>query len=145
MIASLDVGMHALSSSIRRNIPAVPRSPMTLVAKSTIGSVSEARVSMAGRVQEETERLRNRVAWVGMAIPLFDTNEQLEPLRAELKERMATVIESGLFVLGPEVAAFEREFAEYLGVSEVVGVANGTDALRIALQALGVGEIAAAR
>jgi dTDP-4-amino-4,6-dideoxygalactose transaminase len=79
-----------------------------------------------------------------MAIPLFDTNEQLEPFRAELKDRMATVIESGRFVLGPEVAAFEREFAEYLGVREAVGVANGTDALRIALQALGVGEIAAA-
>ena len=46
-----------------------------------------------------------------MAIPLFDTNEQLEPLRAELKDRMAKVIESGRFVLGPEVAAFEREFA----------------------------------
>jgi UDP-N-acetyl-3-dehydro-alpha-D-glucosamine 3-aminotranferase len=74
-----------------------------------------------------------------MAIPLFDTHEQLEPLREELKERIATVIESGRFVLGPEVAAFEREFADYLGVGKVVGVANGTDAIRIALQALGVG------
>jgi dTDP-4-amino-4,6-dideoxygalactose transaminase len=80
-----------------------------------------------------------------MAIPLFDTHEQLEPLREELKERMAKVIESGQFVLGPEVSAFEREFADYLGVSHVVGVANGTDALRIGLQALGVGEMAAAR
>jgi dTDP-4-amino-4,6-dideoxygalactose transaminase len=80
-----------------------------------------------------------------MAIPLFDTNEQLEPLRAELKDRMAKVIESGRFVLGPEVAAFEREFAEYLGVSEVVGVANGTDAIRIALQAFGIGDIASAQ
>ena len=62
----------------------------------------------------------------------------------ELTGRMAAVIESGRFVLGPEVAAFEREFAEYLGVSQVVGVANGTDAIRIALQALGVGEMAAA-
>jgi dTDP-4-amino-4,6-dideoxygalactose transaminase len=78
-----------------------------------------------------------------MTIPLFDTHEQLEPLREELKRRMATVIESGRFVLGPEVAAFEREFADYLGVKQVVGVANGTDAIRIALQALGVGVLAA--
>ena len=42
MIASLEVGMHALSSSIRMKIPARPRSPMTFVAKSTIGSVIEA-------------------------------------------------------------------------------------------------------
>src|SRR4029453_13547676 len=49
------------------------------------------------------------------------------------------------FVLGPEVTAFEREFAAYLGVQQVVGVANGTDAIRIALQALGVGAVAAAR
>jgi dTDP-4-amino-4,6-dideoxygalactose transaminase len=58
---------------------------------------------------------------------------------------MAAVIDSGRFVLGPEVTAFEREFAEFLGVSEVVGVANGTDAIRIALQALGVGYIASAQ
>jgi UDP-N-acetyl-3-dehydro-alpha-D-glucosamine 3-aminotranferase len=77
-----------------------------------------------------------------MAIPLFDTHEQLEPFRAELAGRMAAVIESGRFVLGPEVAAFEREFADYLGVEQVVGVANGTDAIRIALQALGVGRLA---
>lgn len=80
-----------------------------------------------------------------MGIPLFDTQEQLEPFRTELAQRMAAVITSGRFVLGPEVTAFEREFAAYLGVQQVVGVANGTDAIRIALQALGVGAMAAAR
>jgi dTDP-4-amino-4,6-dideoxygalactose transaminase len=80
-----------------------------------------------------------------MAIPLFDTHEQLAPVREELTRRMAAVIESGRFVLGPEVNAFEREFADYLGVQQVVGVANGTDAIRIALQALGVGAMAAAQ
>ena len=45
----------------------------------------------------------------------------------------------GMFILGPEVEAFEREFAAYLGVEHVVGVANGTDAITIALRAMGVG------
>jgi dTDP-4-amino-4,6-dideoxygalactose transaminase len=52
---------------------------------------------------------------------------------------IAGVVESGRFILGPEVEAFEREFADYLGVRHVVGVANGTDALTIVLRALGVG------
>jgi dTDP-4-amino-4,6-dideoxygalactose transaminase len=52
---------------------------------------------------------------------------------------MLSVLESGRFILGPEVEAFEHEFARYLGVEQVVGVASGTDALTIALRALGVG------
>jgi dTDP-4-amino-4,6-dideoxygalactose transaminase len=74
-----------------------------------------------------------------MLIPLFDTSAPLEPLRGELSERVAAVIDSGRFVLGPEVEAFESEFAQYLGVGHVVGVANGTDALTIALRAADVG------
>src|ERR1700720_4267706 len=74
-----------------------------------------------------------------MAVALFDTATPLEPLRDELTERVGAVIASGRYILGPEVAAFEREFAGYLGVAHVVGVANGTDALTIALRALGVG------
>jgi dTDP-4-amino-4,6-dideoxygalactose transaminase len=50
------------------------------------------------------------------------------------------VIDGGRYILGPEVQAFEREFADYLGVEHVVGVANGTDALTIALRAAGVGD-----
>jgi dTDP-4-amino-4,6-dideoxygalactose transaminase len=74
-----------------------------------------------------------------MTIPLFDTRQQLAPLRAEIEGRLSSVIGSGQFVLGPEVEAFEREFAAYLGVRNVVGVGNGTDALTIGLRALGVG------
>jgi dTDP-3-amino-3,4,6-trideoxy-alpha-D-glucose transaminase len=73
-----------------------------------------------------------------MAVALFDTATPLEPLRDELTERVSAVIASGRYILGPEVDAFEREFAEYLGVAHVVGVANGTDALTIALRAAGV-------
>ncbi len=73
-----------------------------------------------------------------MALPLFDTDTPLAPLRAAITRRVGEVIEAGSFILGPEVAAFEREFASYLGVAHVIGVANGTDAITIALRALGV-------
>jgi len=64
---------------------------------------------------------------------------QYAPLVPELKEAFARVLESGRFVFGPEVEGFEREAAEYLGVAHAIGVANGTDALVLALDALGVG------
>jgi dTDP-3-amino-3,4,6-trideoxy-alpha-D-glucose transaminase len=69
-------------------------------------------------------------------IPLFATS--LEPYNDRLAEAIARVIPTRQFILGPEVEAFEREFADYLGVKHCVGVANGTDALTIALRALGV-------
>src|SRR5918997_5952714 len=72
-----------------------------------------------------------------MAVPLFASS--LEPYQPRIAERLAEVAASGRYILGPEVEAFERELAEYLGVAHVVGVANGTDALAIALRALGVG------
>jgi dTDP-4-amino-4,6-dideoxygalactose transaminase len=74
-----------------------------------------------------------------VAVPLFDTRTPLEPLLPDLRERAAAVLESGRYILGPEVEAFEREFAAYLGVRHVVGVANGTDALTVALRAMEVG------
>lgn len=74
-----------------------------------------------------------------MPVPLFDTRTPLLPLRAELDAAIAGVVDSGAFILGPQVAAFEREFAAYLGAGEAVGVANGTEAITIALRALGVG------
>ena len=74
-----------------------------------------------------------------MPVPLFDTSTPLAPLRAEIDAVVARVIDRGTFILGGEVAAFEREFAGYCGADHAVGVANGTDALTIALRALGVG------
>jgi dTDP-4-amino-4,6-dideoxygalactose transaminase len=73
-----------------------------------------------------------------VTIPLFDTVRPLAPLREAVQERVRAVIEGGRFVLGPEVQAFESELAAYLGVRHVIGVANGTDAITIALRALGV-------
>lgn len=72
-------------------------------------------------------------------VPLFATGEVLTPLLEEVARRQRAVLESGRYVLGPEVDAFEREFAAFAGVRHCVGVANGTEALTIALRALGVG------
>jgi dTDP-4-amino-4,6-dideoxygalactose transaminase len=74
-----------------------------------------------------------------MAVPLFDTSTPIAPLRPLIDARIAEVLDAGTFILGPQVAAFERELADYLGVRHVVSVANGTDAITIALQSLGVG------
>ena len=73
-----------------------------------------------------------------MAVPLFDTDTPLTPLKPAILERIGDVVAKGQFVLGPEVEAFEVELAAYLGVRHVVGVGNGTDAITIALRALGV-------
>jgi dTDP-3-amino-3,4,6-trideoxy-alpha-D-glucose transaminase len=74
-----------------------------------------------------------------VAVPLFDTSAPLQPLREELRAAIQRVLDSERYILGPEVAAFEREFAAYCGAAHAVGVANGTDALTIALRAMGVG------
>jgi dTDP-4-amino-4,6-dideoxygalactose transaminase len=72
-------------------------------------------------------------------IPLVDVKAQYAPLVPRVQEAFAEVLEDGQFVFGPNVAAFEREAAEYLGVAEAIGVANGTDALVLVLDALGIG------
>ena len=74
-----------------------------------------------------------------MGVPLFDTSTPLEELRDELRAAVARVLDSERYILGPEVSAFEREFASYCGAGHAVGVANGTDAITIALRAMGVG------
>ncbi len=74
-----------------------------------------------------------------MTIPLVDVRAQYEPLRDRLLERIAEVVDSGRFILGPNVDAFEEEAAAFLGVGHAVGVANGTDAIGLVLQALEVG------
>jgi dTDP-3-amino-3,4,6-trideoxy-alpha-D-glucose transaminase len=74
-----------------------------------------------------------------MPVPLFDPSTPLLGLRRRLGEAIDDVLDRGQFILGPEVSAFEEEFARYLGAQHVIGVANGTEALTIALRALGVG------
>src|SRR5437870_1326442 len=72
-------------------------------------------------------------------IPLVDVKAQYEPLLPRIREAIEGVLVGGEFILGPNVAAFEREAAAYLGVRASIGVANGTDALVLVLDALGVG------
>jgi dTDP-4-amino-4,6-dideoxygalactose transaminase len=69
----------------------------------------------------------------------MNTRAQYAPLIPELEERFSAVLESGRFIFGPEVEAFEHEAAAFLRVPHAIGVANGTDALVLALEALGVG------
>ena len=72
-------------------------------------------------------------------IPLVDVKAQYAPLIPELERAFAEILESGTFILGPNVKAFEREAADYLGVKDAIGVANGTDAIVLVLDALGIG------
>ncbi len=72
-------------------------------------------------------------------IPLIDVKSQYAPLLPQIKAALDEVLESGQFVFGPNVAAFEREAAEYLGTPHAIGVGNGTDALLLVLQALEIG------
>ena len=74
-----------------------------------------------------------------MTIPLVDVKAQYAPLVPELREAFERVLESGRFIFGPEVSAFEEEAAAFLGVPHAIGVANGTDALVLALEALRIG------
>ncbi|MBX3052544.1 MAG: DegT/DnrJ/EryC1/StrS family aminotransferase [Caldilineaceae bacterium] len=71
-------------------------------------------------------------------IPVVDLRAEYELVKAEIDAAVRRVLDSGWYILGQEVAAFETEFADWCGVSGAVGVGNGTDALHIALRACGV-------
>jgi dTDP-4-amino-4,6-dideoxygalactose transaminase len=74
-----------------------------------------------------------------MPVPLLDLAAEYHGLRAAIDAAVARVVDRTAFVGGEEVQRFEAEFAAYLGAAHVVGVANGSDALELALQALGIG------
>ena len=74
-----------------------------------------------------------------MRVPLADLKKQHAPLRAEIDRALARVIDSGHFILGPEVDAFEREAAVVGGAAFAIGMSSGTDALLAALMALDIG------
>jgi dTDP-4-amino-4,6-dideoxygalactose transaminase len=73
------------------------------------------------------------------AVPLIDLRRSLESYRSDATRAFTRVLESQHFILGEEVAAFERELAAWLGVEEAVGCGSGSDAITLALQALDVG------
>jgi dTDP-4-amino-4,6-dideoxygalactose transaminase len=72
-------------------------------------------------------------------IPLVDLQAQYRSIKPAIDEAVLRVLDSAQFVLGPEVAAFERDFAAYSGASEAIAVNSGTSALHLALLAAGVG------
>jgi dTDP-3-amino-3,4,6-trideoxy-alpha-D-glucose transaminase len=74
-----------------------------------------------------------------LSVPLFDSSTPLAFLHDELRAAVARVLDSERYILGPEVEAFEQEFAQQCGAAHAVGVANGTEAITIALRAMGVG------
>jgi dTDP-4-amino-4,6-dideoxygalactose transaminase len=74
-----------------------------------------------------------------MKVPLLDLKPQYQALKQELDSAILRVAESQYFILGPEVDAFEKEMAAYIGVKHALGVSSGTDALLLALMALEVG------
>lgn len=76
---------------------------------------------------------------IDVPIPILDLRPEIEAHQDEYIEAFGRVLRSGQFILGPEVEAFEREVAAYLGVKHGIGVNSGTDALVISLRALGIG------
>ena len=73
-----------------------------------------------------------------MKVPFFDMAAELAPVRAEVDAAIARVLDSGQFVGGPELVAFERALAQATGARHAIGVSSGTDALLVTLTALGV-------
>src|SRR3954451_7828222 len=118
------MGMQAAPIAIRPKTPARPRSPTTFTHQSTRCSVTDA--------------ISNKPSSLALvAIPLFASS--LAPYQDRIADKLRDVAASGRFILGPEVKAFEDEFASWLGIRDCIGVGNGTDALQIALRAAGVG------
>ena len=72
-------------------------------------------------------------------VPFLDLHSQILPLRNELDSAVGRVIDSGSFILGEEVLAFEREFAGFCDVQHAIGVDSGTSALHLILRALDIG------
>lgn len=74
-----------------------------------------------------------------MRVPLLDLHAQYASIRSEVLEAIARVCETQQFIMGPEVSALETELASAIGVAHAIGVSSGTDALLVALMALGIG------
>jgi dTDP-4-amino-4,6-dideoxygalactose transaminase len=72
-------------------------------------------------------------------IPLVDLTAQYAPLREEILQAIARILDGMHLFLGPELLQFEHEFASYCGCSQAIGVSNGTDAIELTLRALGIG------
>src|SRR5689334_21859144 len=79
------------------------------------------------------------VSTVKAAIPLCDLRAQLAPIRQEIEAAISAVLDSQAFIMGPQVAEFEKQAAPYCGCVHAVGCSSGSYALLLALMAIGVG------
>jgi len=75
-----------------------------------------------------------------IGVPFADFKAHLSPIRAEIDAAVARVLDSGWFILGPEGEAFEKELSAAFGAAQAVAMANGTEAIQLSLEALGVGK-----
>ncbi|MFI5294711.1 MAG: DegT/DnrJ/EryC1/StrS family aminotransferase [Thermodesulfovibrionales bacterium] len=73
-------------------------------------------------------------------VPMVDLKKQFNDIKDEVFEMLTEILESSQYILGPKVLELEKKIAEYHGVTEAVGVASGTDALHLSIEALGIGE-----
>src|SRR6059058_554957 len=94
---------------------------------------------MSARPLNRHRKRRRRLHWLAVPVPLVDVRAQYERLTPQILARFQEVLDSGTLILGPNVKAFEEEAAAYLGVPQAIGVANGTDALVLVLDALEIG------
>jgi len=86
-------------------------------------------------------QIRNRQSEISNpSVPFVDLKAQYQTIKPEIDAAIASVIENTNFILGPQVAAFEKAFAEYVGSAFCVGVNSGTAALQLALMACGIGQ-----
>src|SRR5687768_8325239 len=74
-----------------------------------------------------------------LSVPFVDLKAQYQTIKPEVDAALARVIENTTFIMGREVAAFEKSFAEYVGAGFCIGVNSGTAALQLALMACGIG------
>jgi dTDP-4-amino-4,6-dideoxygalactose transaminase len=95
---------------------------------------------MTNPIITETTRNTEQLSKRSVLVPFLDLRAAYEELKAEVDEAVSRVLGSGYYLLGKELEAFEKEFADYLDVKYCVGVGNGLDALHLALRALGVGQ-----
>lgn len=90
---------------------------------------------MLSDVRRKTQGVRSRI----MKIPMLDLVSQYKSIKQEIDQAVKTVLESGAYIMGTQVAEFEENLAKYLGVKHVIGVASGSDALLLSLHALEIG------
>src|SRR5665213_4250089 len=133
-ISTIGLGRTVVSSESRE-----PSPPASITAFMALMVVAMGAVTARVRPPLACATAIRALASTRMPVPLFDTATPLAPLREELRGALERVLDSGRYVLGAELEAFESEFAAYIGARHAIGVANGTDAITIALRAMGVG------